>query len=126
MDWYLILAIAVPFLFIIGVINNAIKDQRRLEKGKLQSYLQKRVAKREAGGEEEDDWGIQARLDLKRAVQEQEHSLAKDALQEQVAQTQAELSGQKPLSSVTMTHHQVLGNTNATNATDYFARYYKD
>lgn len=71
MDWYLILAIAIPFLFVIGVINNAIKDQRKLEKGKLQGFLRKRVGKSDQPYDDEDeDWGVKARQDLKKAVEE--------------------------------------------------------
>ena len=73
MDWWLILAIAVPFLFVIGVLNNAFKDQKRLENGKLKKYLENRVVKKDkAYDDDDDDWGVQARQDLKRAVAEQE------------------------------------------------------
>lgn len=106
MDWYLILAIAIPFLFVIGVVNNAIKDQCRLEKGKLQSYLQNKVARPATSyDDEDDDWG-------KKADQENNKDLKEE--------------NARPLSAVTKQHHQALGDTNAKNAADYFARYYKD
>lgn len=39
MDYFLVLAIAIPFLFLIGVVYNAIKDQKKLENGKLKEIL---------------------------------------------------------------------------------------
>lgn len=39
---WLYIVIAVPFLFLIGVIYNAIKEQKRLESGKLKEILEKR------------------------------------------------------------------------------------
>ncbi len=43
---YLYLAIAIPFLFVIGTIYSAIKEQRKLEKTTLQDILNKEQKKR--------------------------------------------------------------------------------
>lgn len=135
MDWYLILAIAIPFLFVIGVINNAIKDQHKLEKGKLQGFLQKRVGKKDnAYDDEEDDWGVKARQDLKRAVEETspenqtKDQVVNDSPKEKRSEQDLmveDLSQNNPLSEKTVGNFKPLGNTNATNASDYFAKYYK-
>ncbi len=39
---WLYIVIAIPFLFVVGVIYNAIKEQKRLENGKLKEILEKR------------------------------------------------------------------------------------
>ena len=63
-----ILVIALPFLFIIGTVVNALKDQKRLEQGALKKVLEKRKAEREEyfrryGKKmpekpyDDDDWG---------------------------------------------------------------------
>ena len=56
---WLYLVIALPFLFLVGVIYNAIKAQRRLEE-RMQQFLEKRKAEgRELKGgfdDSEDDW----------------------------------------------------------------------
>lgn len=43
---YLYLAIAIPFLFVIGTVYSAIKEQRKLEKTTLQDILNKEQKKR--------------------------------------------------------------------------------
>ena len=151
MDWYLILAIAIPFLFVIGVINNAIKDQRKLEKGKLQGFLRKRVGKSDQPyDDEDDDWGVKARQDLKKAVEETSSSNQAKVLkgaqhdgnnsniepgqelkqglgQEHSKQDRlvSDLSQNNPLSNKTVGNFKPLGDTKAKNASDYFANYYK-
>lgn len=125
MDWYLILAIAIPFLFVIGVINNAIKDQHKLEKGKLQGFLQKRVGKKDnAYDDDEDDWGIKARQDLKKALEESEAQIQEPKPSEQ-DQVVNDLSGNNPLSDKTVGNFKPLGDHKAKTASDYFANYYK-
>lgn len=42
MNLTVILIILVPILFVIGIIYAAIKDQKRLEQGKLKEILEKR------------------------------------------------------------------------------------
>ena len=44
--WWIALAIAVPFLFIIGTTYSAIKEQKRLEEGALKDVLSERQKKR--------------------------------------------------------------------------------
>lgn len=176
MNWLLILAIAVPFLFVIGVINNAVKDQRKLEKGKLQGFLEKRAGMTpEPYDDEDEDWG-QTRHDLKKAVEqtspEAQQGAADRAIKEakeevlrSEAQKQAafaaaaaaavaareaaaagrdapvaagtdtataggrsvadELNGNNPVLKSTQVHHEPLGNTEASDASSYFSRYYK-
>ena len=147
MDWYLILAIAIPFLFVIGVINNAIKDQRKLENGKLQGFLRKRVGKSDQPyDDEDDDWGVKARQDLKKAVEETSSSNQAKVLkgakhdgnnskiepEQELGQEHSEqdrmvsdLSQNNPLSNKTVANFKPLGDTKAKNASDYFANYYK-
>lgn len=68
--WWIILAVAVPFLFLIGVIYNAIKAQRRLEKevlphlkeqreaelARLQQQYKVRPQPPSADDDDDDDW----------------------------------------------------------------------
>lgn len=67
MDYFLVLAIAIPFLFLIGVVYNAIKDQKKLENGKLKEIL----ADRQRRGyvppqyDDQDKYGLPARQDLR-------------------------------------------------------------
>ncbi|MCK0534629.1 MULTISPECIES: hypothetical protein [unclassified Anaerobiospirillum] len=176
MNWLLILAIAVPFLFVIGVINNAVKDQRKLEKGKLQGFLEKRAGMTpEPYDDEDEDWG-QTRHDLKKAVEqtspEAQQGAAERAIKEakeEVLRSEAEkqaavaaaaaaavaareaaaagrdapvaagtatgtsggrsvadeLNGNNPALKATQVHHEPLGNTEASDASSYFSRYYK-
>ncbi len=42
MNIWLLLVIIVPFLFLIGTINNALKAQKKLEEGTLKELLKKR------------------------------------------------------------------------------------
>lgn len=39
---WLYIVIAIPFLFVVGVIYNAVKEQKRLENGKLKEILDAR------------------------------------------------------------------------------------
>lgn len=76
MNWYIVLALSVPFLFVIGVVYSAIKEQKVLEEGQLKKVLAERHAKgliNNAAGkgqsrDEEDDYGLPERQDLKRAA----------------------------------------------------------
>ncbi len=47
MSWGAALAIAIPFLFVIGTVMNALKEQKKLENGKLKKILEQRKAERE-------------------------------------------------------------------------------
>lgn len=47
MSWSAALAIAIPFLFVIGTVMNALKEQKKLENGKLKKILEQRKAERE-------------------------------------------------------------------------------
>ena len=42
-----ILIVIAPILFIVGVINNALKEQKRLEQGELKRILDERKKKAE-------------------------------------------------------------------------------
>ncbi len=105
MDWYIVLALAVPFLFVIGVIYNALKEQKVLEDGQLKKVLTERKAKglAPAPADDDDDYGLPARQDLKRAAPPS--------------------SAAAPAS--VPPRHQPLGNTEAKNAASYFAQYYQ-
>lgn len=41
--WIAYLAIAIPILFVIGTVYNAIKEQKKLENGELKRVLKKRA-----------------------------------------------------------------------------------
>ncbi|MCR5536628.1 MAG: hypothetical protein K6F05_04350 [Succinivibrio sp.] len=43
-----VVLIAAPLLFVVGIIYNALKEQRRLEKGMLKKVLDERKAEEEA------------------------------------------------------------------------------
>ncbi len=69
-----ILVISLPFLFVIGTVVNALKDQKRLEQGALKKILQKRKAEREEYFKrygrkmperpyDDDDWGQSSHKD---------------------------------------------------------------
>ena len=105
MDWYIVLALAVPFLFVIGLIYNALKAQKVLEDGQLKKVLTERKAKglAPAPADDDDDYGLPARQDLKRAAPPS--------------------SAAAPAS--VPPRHQPLGNTEAKNAASYFAQYYQ-
>lgn len=136
MNWVVIVAIAVPILFVIGMINNAFKDQKKLEDGALRSYLSKRKGKRANGyDDDDDDWGVKARA-LKRAVKEDTHPsdvTSSEALARESAATGAiskDLAGDidtlqpyAPRSSEAS--FKPMGDTDATNAASYFSAYYK-
>ncbi len=47
MSIWLILVIAIPILFIIGTTYNAIKEQKRLENGKLKEILKQRAQEKQ-------------------------------------------------------------------------------
>ncbi len=47
MSWWIILIIAAPFLFVIGTVMNALKEQKRFEDGPLQDILKKRHQERQ-------------------------------------------------------------------------------
>lgn len=47
MSWVIILIIALPLLFVIGMVYNALKEQRRLEKTLLPEIIAQRRAERE-------------------------------------------------------------------------------
>ena len=50
--WWLWLVIAIPFLFLIGLIYNALKEQHRLEQGPLKKILAEREQERQRRLEE--------------------------------------------------------------------------
>ena len=136
MNWVVIVAIAVPILFVIGMINNAFKDQKKLEDGALRNYLSKRKGKRVKGyDDDDDDWGVKARA-LKRAVKEDNTPsdvTSSDALAREGAASSAiskDLAGDidtlhpyAPRSSEAS--YKPMGDTQATNAASYFSAYYK-
>ncbi len=79
MDWLIVVAIAVPFLFVVGVVYNAIKDQKKLEH-KFHHVISARAqeqaaaaAKAQAQGkryvraydDDDEDYGLAPRQDLK-------------------------------------------------------------
>ncbi|MBO5566264.1 MAG: hypothetical protein J5934_03440 [Succinivibrio sp.] len=39
---WIFIAIALPFLFVVGLVYNAIKEQKKLEKGELKAVLENR------------------------------------------------------------------------------------
>lgn len=138
MNWVVIVAIAVPILFVIGMINNAFKDQKKLEDGALRSYLSKRKGKRANGyddDDDDDDWGVKARA-LKRAVKEDNtpsdvtssDALAREgaascAISKDLADNIDTLHPYAPRSSEAS--YKPMGDTQATNAASYFSAYYK-
>lgn len=138
MNWVLILAIAVPVLFVIGMINNAIKDQKKLEDGALKKYLSKRKVKNPNGYDDDDDWGVKARA-LKRAVADDtatnkpspvtsSEALAKESSASSSYSTELfgdvdSLKPHAPRSSEAS--FKPMGDTDATNAASYFSAYYK-
>ena len=136
MNWVVIVAIAVPILFVIGMINNAFKDQKKLEDVALRNYLSKRKGKRANGyDDDDDDWGVKARA-LKRAVKEDNTPsdvTSSDALAREGAASSAiskDLAGDidtlhpyAPRSSEAS--YKPMGDTQATNAASYFSAYYK-
>lgn len=69
--WLLVLVIAIPFLFLIGVVNNAVKDQKKLEQ-RHNKFMEERgaVPSIKPDAYDDDDWGVPARQDLKRKMEE--------------------------------------------------------
>lgn len=129
MNWYLVLALSVPFLFVIGVVYSAIKEQKGLEDGLLQKVLKERhdkglinkagAARAYGDAYDDDDYGVPARADLKRAHESAAPTATTaDATPEgrQAVASEAQ-SAQVP---------QALGNTEARDAASYFAKYYQD
>ena len=47
MNWWMILIIAAPFLFLLGTILNAFKEQKKFENGPLQEILKRRHHERQ-------------------------------------------------------------------------------
>lgn len=146
MDWYLILVIAIPFLFVIGVVNNALKEQHRLEK-RMQSRPPKlsadsldrehlKAAKRKAPKAwqqqmqpDEDDYGLAPRQDLRRAAaaaadaaaaKSEDSTAPSGTAHEDAAVTDSKenKSADGP-AQATMPE----GNTEASDAASYFSRY---
>ena len=133
MNWYLVLALSVPFLFVIGVVYSAIKEQKGLEDGLLQKVLKERHDKgliNKAGAaraygdayDDDDDYGVPARADVKRAHE----SAATTA-----TTTDATPEGRQAVASEAQSAQvpqapQALGNTEARDAASYFAKYYQD
>ena len=127
MNWYLVLALSVPFLFVIGVVYSAIKEQKGLEDGLLQKVLKERHDKgliNKAGAaraygdayDDDDDYGVPARADVKRAHE----SAATTA-----TTADATPEGRQAVASEAQAP-QALGNTEARDAASYFAKYYQD
>lgn len=126
MNWYLVLALSVPFLFVIGVVYSAIKEQKGLEDGLLQKVLKERhdkglINKARAArayaksADDDDDYGVPARADLKRAPAPSAGAAAAPKTPQAAEQAGATSVPQRPL-----------GNTEARDAASYFAKYYQD
>lgn len=47
MNWWIVVVIAAPLLFVVGTVLNALKEQKRFEQGPLQKILKERRAERE-------------------------------------------------------------------------------
>ena len=47
MSYWVILVIVAPFLFLLGTILNALKEQKKFEQGPLQEILKKRHQERQ-------------------------------------------------------------------------------
>ena len=130
MNWYLVLALSVPFLFVIGVVYSAIKEQKGLEDGLLQKVLKERHDKgliNKAGAaraygdayDDDDDYGVPARAAVKRA-----HKSAATT----ATTADATPEGRQAVASEAQAPQapQALGNTEARDAASYFAKYYQD
>ncbi len=57
MPWYIVLIIALPLLFVVGMCYNAYKEQRRLEKNLLPKLLKARQEELERWRQEGRDLG---------------------------------------------------------------------
>lgn len=141
MDWYIVLALAVPFLFVVGVVYSALKEQKVLEDGQLKKVLAERHAKglinKRGAYDDEDDYGVPARQDLKRSKSEpqSEQQSQSESLSEQQghqaegASSPAEAQRTQKDRAIEPSHepkrYESLGNTEARDAASYFAKYYK-
>ena len=47
MPWYIFLVIVLPLLFVIGLVYNALKEQRRLERTVLPEIIKRREQERQ-------------------------------------------------------------------------------
>ena len=133
MDTWLIVAIAVPFLFIIGVVYNAIKDQKKLEQNQLRKVLQKRYDRESLPPDHkdhltvkpyddaDDDYGLPERQDKVRAAK---YGAAATATLD--AKDEADIKGDDHLDRSDESDPHKLGPTNfeAKHATDYFSKYH--
>lgn len=133
MNWYLVLALSVPFLFVIGVVYSAIKEQKGLEDGLLQKVLKERHDKgliNKAGAarayaksaDDDDDYGVPARADVKRAHE----SAATTATTADATPEGRQAVASEAQSAQVLQAPQALGNTEARDAASYFAKYYQD
>ena len=145
MNWYIVLALAVPFLFLVGVVYSAIKEQKVLEDRPLKKVLAERHAKglinKRGAYDDEDDYGVPARQDLKRSKSEPQDNLTEaqrsqsESLSEQQghqaesASSPAEAQRTQNDGATEPNHepkrYESLGNTEARDAASYFAKYYK-
>ena len=141
MNWYIVLALAVPFLFVVGVVYSAIKEQKVLEDGPLKKVLAERHAKglinKRGAYDDEDDYGVPARQDLKRSPSESQRSQsAPQQSQSEQHSHQAEGASAPAVEQRTQNdgvvepsnepkRYESLGNTEARDAASYFAKYYK-
>lgn len=145
MNWYIVLALAVPFLFLVGVVYSAIKEQKVLEDGPLKKVLAERHAKglinKRGAYDDEDDYGVPARQDLKRSKSEPQDNPSEaqrsqsESLSEQQghqaegASAPAETQRTQNDGATEPNHepkrYESLGNTEARDAASYFAKYYK-
>ena len=144
MNWYIVLALAVPFLFLVGVVYSAIKEQKVLEDGPLKKVLAERHAKglinKHGAYDDEDDYGVPARQDLKRSPSESQRSTSApqspSESQSEQHRHQAESASSPAAEQRTQNdgatepnhepkRYESLGNTEARDAASYFAKYYK-
>ncbi len=141
MNWYIVLALAVPFLFLVGVVYSAIKEQKVLEDGLLKKVLAERHAKglinKRGAYDDEDDYGVPARQDLQRSKsapqsEQQGQSESRSELQgHQAESSNSSAEEQRTQSDGTLEpnneskRYESLGNTEARDAASYFAKYYK-
>ena len=144
MNWYIVLALAVPFLFLVGVVYSAIKEQKVLEDGPLKKVLAERHAKglinKRGAYDDEDDYGVPVRQDLKRSPSESQRSKSapqsQSESQSEQHRHQAESASSPAAEQRTQNdgatepnhepkRYESLGNTEARDAASYFAKYYK-
>lgn len=133
MNWYIVLALAVPFLFVVGVVYSAIKEQKVLEDGPLKKVLAERHAKglinKRGAYDDEDDYGVPARQDLKRNKSAQQSQSEPQSPQPESASAPAVEQRTQNDGVVEPSNepkrYESLGNTEARDAASYFAKYYK-